>query len=105
MLTEEELIQTYAAYRKAVIYAQRMFIEWEDAQRDLDAALYLAAINKEIIGTNEREREAYAHKLLANEYEQEYNIRRKLTEAKHELALAQLDLDLVNLRVGFVRES
>lgn len=105
MLTEEELIQTYATYREAVKYAQRMFIEWEDAQHDLDAALYMATIGGSIQGKNDREREAHAHALLAGEYEWEYNIRRKLTEAKHELALAQLDLDLVNLRVGFIRES
>jgi len=104
-LTEEELIQTYAAYRKAVIYAQRMFIEWEDAQHDLDAALYMATIGKMITGNNERDREASAHTVLAVEYANEFEKRRNLTLAKHELALAQLDLDLVNLRVGFVREG
>lgn len=102
MLTETEVIDTYREYREALEASQAAYLALLRAEQELEGRIYVSYAAGEVVGRNEAEREAQAHMLHRELYQEVQKLRIAYTQAKHELALAQVDLDLINLRLGFI---
>ena len=97
MITPEWVNRIYDNYLEALGALQKTYLEWEDAKEGYEIAVYLATIEGRIVGKNEAERDACAYNQCESEYRVEVATRRAYTLAKHEFALAQVEVDRIGV--------
>lgn len=103
-VTPEWVTRVYDVYLEDLQELQRAYIEWEDAKENLDIAIYLATIEGRIEGKNPEVRAAVAYTELRQEHEIERQLRRVYTQAKHQLALSQLEVERISMLMGLMNQ-